>query len=66
MYAVLIAYTPETFPTKGRGSSSALTGTAYRISGIMTVADLLRPIIAMFANFANFGTSSNKAGYCLL
>lgn len=44
MYAVLYAYTPETFVTPHRGTGNALTATANRVFGIMA------PIIAMFAN----------------
>ncbi|OZJ02111.1 hypothetical protein BZG36_05280, partial [Bifiguratus adelaidae] len=44
MYAVLYAYTPETFPTKDRGTGNALTATANRVFGIMA------PIIAIYAN----------------
>ncbi|KAH9877364.1 hypothetical protein IAQ61_002729 [Plenodomus lingam] len=44
MYAVLYAYTPETFVTKDRGTGNAITASANRIFGIMA------PIVAMFAN----------------
>jgi MFS family permease len=37
MYAVLYGYTPETFPTKDRGTGNALTATANRVFGIMAV-----------------------------
>lgn len=38
MYAVLYAYTPEIFPTKDRGTGNALTATANRIFGCMSVS----------------------------
>lgn len=38
MYAVLYAYTPETFVTPHRGTGNALTATANRVFGIMAVS----------------------------
>ena len=35
MYGVLYAITPELFPTKDRGTGSALTATGNRICGVM-------------------------------
>jgi hypothetical protein len=48
-YAVLYAYTPETFPTCHRGTGNALTATSNRIFGI------LAPIIAMYADLQTAG-----------
>lgn len=44
MYSVLYSFTPETFPTKDRGTGNALTAMANRIFGIMA------PVVAMYAN----------------
>lgn len=44
MYGVLYALTPELFPTKDRGTGSAICATANRIFGVMA------PIIALYAN----------------
>ncbi|KAK2813804.1 hypothetical protein FQN50_000205 [Emmonsiellopsis sp. PD_5] len=43
MYAVLYSYTPEIFPTKGRGTGNALAAAANRVFGVMA------PVIGMFA-----------------
>ncbi|KAG2363044.1 hypothetical protein BDR07DRAFT_1283267, partial [Suillus spraguei] len=44
MYGVLYALSPELFPTKDRGTGSAIVAIANRIFGIMA------PIIALYTN----------------
>jgi len=46
MYGVLYAISPESFPTKDRGTGNALVAGANRVFGIMA------PIIALYANLA--------------
>jgi len=44
MYGILYAISPELFPTKDRGTGTALVAAANRVFGIMA------PIIALYAN----------------
>jgi hypothetical protein len=44
MYGVLYAISPESFPTKDRGTGNALVAAANRVFGIMA------PIIALYAD----------------